>query len=395
MEKFESNLLNKLLDKYESSKLSKGGSLIKLKIKIDKSAKEFADYYRADSYNYVDNHNLTLKKLEKLCYIKVNYDDEQLDSVELNLDNVLNLYDYLKRENPKLELKKVEKYINDFDFSNTFLASFIDYIRKNIAEKYDYPKKYFKDSNELLLILKSFKGIFEIKEEMMMRDFSVKYLNDSKIFDHIKGKIIRIIRDFTNVEYSEDDDVLADYNIIKNSTYTLIKNNLIFKLKNQVISLNDLEFEFSLSDSMIKELQILDCKIDTVITVENLTSFYALDRKDALVIYLAGFHNHTKQLLLTKIYEAYPHANYYHFGDIDAGGFWIFKSLVDKTKIEFKPYRMSVNELEENTDNLKELTENDRIRLKLMLNSKKFNIFSDVIEYMLENNVKLEQEILD
>ena len=30
-----------------------------------------------------------------------------------------------------------------------------------------------------------------------------------------------------------------------------------------------------------------------------------------------------------------------------------------------------------------------------MLTDSKFSVFSDVISYMLENNVKLEQEILD
>ena len=56
---------------------------------------------------------------------------------------------------------------------------------------------------------------------------------------------------------------------------------------------------------------------------------------------------------------------------------------------------MSVEELVNNKSNLKRLTSNDKNRLSKMLVDKKFKVFSDVIKYMLENNVKLEQEILD
>lgn len=56
---------------------------------------------------------------------------------------------------------------------------------------------------------------------------------------------------------------------------------------------------------------------------------------------------------------------------------------------------MSVKELVDNKDSLKRLTENDRKRLTKMKNDCRFELFKDTIEYMLANNVKLEQEILD
>ena len=99
---------------------------------------------------------------------------------------------------------------------------------------------------------------------------------------------------------------------------------------------------------MIKSVRLLDSAVSKVITVENLTSFYAMNDKSAVIIYLAGFHNHTKQSLLLKIYEKYPNAEYLHFSDIDAGGFLIFNNLVEKTGIPFKPYRMNVDELKSN-----------------------------------------------
>ncbi len=70
-------------------------------------------------------------------------------------------------------------------------------------------------------------------------------------------------------------------------------------------------------------------------------------------------------------------------------------NLKEKTKIPFILYKMSIEELKNNKNNLKTLTQNDIHRLELLKNDLKFSMFKDVIEYMLLNNVKLEQEILD
>lgn len=73
----------------------------------------------------------------------------------------------------------------------------------------------------------------------------------------------------------------------------------------------------------------------------------------------------------------------------------IFNNLLEKTGIQFVPFKMRVKELIENKNKLKNLTSTDKKRLNKMLTDSKFSVFSDVISYMLENNVKLEQEILD
>ena len=76
-------------------------------------------------------------------------------------------------------------------------------------------------------------------------------------------------------------------------------------------------------------------------------------------------------------------------------GFLIFNNLLEKTGIPFVLFKMGVKELIENKNKLKNLTSTDKKRLNKMLTDSKFSVFSDVISYMLENNVKLEQEILD
>ena len=394
MNAFEKNLLNKLLDKYESSKLSKGGTAVSRSIKLTTKDEVLSSYTASDSYKYADENDAIIKKLESKGFIKTEWNYDTFKSLTLNIDNVDSLYNYLNRGKPADELNRIKEVLSRYEFDG-FINDFIDYVSDYIKTKYDYPKSYFVDSKQLKLLLDIFTQLFKLEEDMKKRDFSVKYLGDSKLFESVQGKVIKIIKDFDSNTYDNDEEVLAAYNIVKNTSYAILKNKLIFKLNDCIIDLDKLGFEYLLSDEMIRSLEIVNSNVAKVITVENLTSFYALEDKDAVIIYLAGFHNHTKQALLKKIYEKYSNAMYYHFSDIDAGGFWIYQTLKEKTGIPFAPYRMNVKELIDNKNNLKKLTENDKKRLSKMLLDSRFEVFKDTIKYMLDNNVKLEQEVLD
>ncbi len=394
MNTFEKILLNKLLDKYESSKLSKGGTAVSRSIKLTPKDDVLSSYTASDSYKYADENDAIIKRLEAKGFIKAEWNYDTFKSLTLNIANVDSIYDYLNRDKPSDELNRIKEVLSQYEFDG-FINDFIDYVSDYIKTKYDYPKSYFVDSKQLKLLLDIFTQLLKLEEDMKKRDFSVKYLGDSKLFESVQGKVIKIIKDFDSNSYDSDEEVLAAYNIVKNTSYAIVKNKLIFKLNDCIIDLDKLGFEYLLSDEMIRSLEIIDSNVTKVITVENLTSFYALDDKEAVIVYLAGFHNHTKQELLKKIYSKYLNAEYLHFSDIDAGGFWIYQKLKEKTGIPFIPYRMSVKELIDNKDNLKKLTENDKKRLNKMLLDSRFKVFKDTIKYMLDNNVKLEQEILD
>lgn len=99
---------------------------------------------------------------------------------------------------------------------------------------------------------------------------------------------------------------------------------------------------FVLPSLCIKDLTIQNIDAKQVMTIENLTSFHDLSLNDNFYIYTNGFHNHAIQQFLIKLYDFLgDEVNYLHFGDIDAGGFHIYKSdLCKKTHIPFSnvPY---------------------------------------------------------
>lgn len=134
--------------------------------------------------------------------------------------------------------------------------------------------------------------------------------------------------------------------------------------------------------------------IKKVITIENLTTFFRWKEEGSLIIYLGGYHNSVRRELLRMVYREIPDARYLHFGDIDVGGFRIYRDLCEKTQIPFQTYHMGIRELETYESYTKRLTENDKKGLRMLIEKemagKGENL--DVLWYMKEKSVKLEQE---
>ena len=117
---------------------------------------------------------------------------------------------------------------------------------------------------------------------------------------------------------------------------------------------------------------------------------------------LGGFHNRTKRCFLKFLYQANHEKEYRHFGDIDAGGFYIFEHLKKKTGIPFETLHMNTGILKKYAADCKKLTENDRRRIARLLEcvATKQSLesigedYSETLRYMLEHDCKLEQEAL-
>ena len=129
-------------------------------------------------------------------------------------------------------------------------------------------------------------------------------------------------------------------------------------------------------------------------TIENLTSFYRFTKENSLVVYLGGYHNSSRRQLLKSIYEQLPAARYYHFGDIDVGGFQIYYHLRDKTGIPFSTYNMDLETLKKYEKYAKELTDNDSRRLIKIMERRFSEEEQEVARYMLSQKIKLEQECI-
>lgn len=126
-------------------------------------------------------------------------------------------------------------------------------------------------------------------------------------------------------------------------------------------------------------------------TIENLTSFNRMEEENTFMIFLSGYHNSAKQKLIRKIYDINSSLEWHHFGDIDPDGFYIIENLRRGTEIDFRPVYMDIDILKQYKTYAKPLTDHDIRKANALLN---YEMYADIMRYMLDVGKKLEQEIV-
>ena len=392
MKKYESLILNTLLDQYERSKSFIGAN--KQNQSFSKKIEElFPDYADAAQYEVFSSVNEQVQNIEKAGLITVKrkkrgkIETDVVASVQLNLEKLGDAYRLLGRQ-PKADrndeiLSLLNLYMNCTPLLHDFCQEQVDRINNNRKPQYS------DDLAKLEQILKVLAEVENVDEEVFIRNFSIRVLGDSKAFEKIKTSVVSILCEYG--DYTDKDHVLENLNIVKNPGYVYAKGNGQIIISGQVIDFRNLDGDLGLSSALLDNIENVQVYASKVITVENLTTFNSYADKDAFAIYLGGYHNSIRRKLICKIYEQNPDKAYYHYGDVDAGGFNILLDLRAKTGISFIPFNMDVVTLEKYKEFTKRLTENDKSRLKNLLGGE----FDSVINYMLENDCKLEQEAIE
>lgn len=386
--KYENTIINKLLDKYEKSKSFTGDNKInqRFSVKISSLFLKYTDHSNYEVFNGV-NQAIDILVRKELITAKAN-SAKVYNEVFLNLDKLEQSYSYTsrlpKKETHQLILKLMEAYKVKNKILNLYCEAQIERISSNKAIQF-----FNGDIRELEKILIAVDELLKIDKETFVRDFSVKVFRDSKIFEGLSSKVVNLLYEYG--DFPDKEQVLGNLNIIKNPTYVNFKGSGIISIKGQKIDLTRLTGDIAISSAMLWDIDRIDITGKAVITIENLTSFHTFYNEDMFVIYLGGYHNSIRREFIKKIHRQNPNILFYHFGDIDAGGFYILEHLKQQTGVDFKPFKMDIDTLNEYCCYSKRLTDNDRDRLIKLKNSQ----YSEVISYMLENNCKLEQEAIN
>ncbi len=393
MKNYKILMLNKLIDSYENSVLYKGESKRDNKIYFKFTIKNIKDYFNELDYELKEEIDIACNQMESENFIKIykksGLNNHLIDKVELNLDNLENIYNFLKRKKKEQKENEVIDIVNKYTNEENILGEFARYISSKLCEKASV-KKYLDIENikECKDIFNGLKNLINQKEEIFIRNFSVRVYGDSKRYEAIEGKVKKILKDFSKEEYT------FEYNIIKNYTYVYFKGNITLKIKETFINANNFIGGIAISSKDIENIEYIKVNGDKLITIENLTSFNNYEDKNAATIYLGGYHNSVRQKMLTKIYENNKEIKYYHFGDIDVGGFKILVHLISKTGIKFIPLNMDEDTLIKNIKYAKDLTQNDIKEINRLLDKEEFSEYYDILSFILKKGKKLEQEII-
>ena len=388
MTNYKEIILNLLLDKYERSKSFTGDNKVeqRFSVKIAALFPKYGDEAEYDLFNALNEAVIALSEMDFVSFqCKKN---GVIENVSLKFTRLYDAYAYLTRT-PKAETNRnLIGLLEQYDGKNDLLTRFCTVQKERIAK--NKKAEYFDgDIAEYEKLLKAVSMIFDVAEETFIRDFSIRVFGDSKSFEAIKGKVKRLL--FQYGDFPDEETVLEDLNIVKNPGHIYMKGSALIQISGQTIDLSKLNGDIAISSALLPDIERIIVTGKRVLTIENLTSFHAFSEKDTFAVYLGGYHNTHRRRFIQQLFKDNPTAIYYHFGDIDAGGFYILLHLRNKTGVPFSPYHMDIPTLQQYRDYTKPLTESDVKRLKKLADTE----FSDTINYMLTNNCKLEQEAMD
>ncbi|WP_456113169.1 Wadjet anti-phage system protein JetD domain-containing protein [Ruminococcus sp.] len=388
MTNYKEIILNLLLDKYERSKSFTGDNKVeqRFSVKIATLFPKYGDEAEYDLFNALNEAVFALSEMDFVSFqCKKN---GVIENVSLKFTRLYDAYAYLTRT-PKAETNRnLTGLLEQYDGKNDLLTRFCTVQKERIAK--NKRAEYFDgDIAEYEKLLKAVSVIFDVAEETFIRDFSIRVFGDSKSFEAIKGKVKRLL--FQYGDFPDEETVLEDLNIVKNPGHIYMKGSALIQISGQTIDLSKLNGDVAISSALLPDVEKITVTGKKIMSIENLTSFHAFSEKDTFAVYLGGYHNTHRRRFIQQLFKDNPTAAYYHFGDIDAGGFYILLHLRNKTGVPFLPYHMDISTLQQYCDYTKQLTENDVKRLKKLADTE----FSDTINYMLTNNCKLEQEAMD
>lgn len=391
---YSKDIISRLLDIYErrNGYAKRPEELRSIQFEVSKEYPIYKDRY--DNEKYRDINTAIEKNVAAGLIIAEKDQTGRYSKIKLNIARVDECYALLKRTSIPDQCKKVLSVLEKANNAECLLIGRIvsDFCEQIKAyKKLPYDLGY--DARRVGEVLQVLEAVTKLTSETYIRNFSTALFKDSKRFQReYRSTIESILFNYTD-DVVEKDDILGYYNLYENPTYVLIKGNARICFDESAIELSEMPGGIALSNGSLAGIHKISVKADKVITVENLTTYHDCDEQDAVYIYLGGYHNTSKQKLLELIYENNGDKEYYHEGDLDVYGFLILKNLIDKTQIPFKPLFMDLGTIERfyRAGLYKNLSARDR----KVITSKKdgqLSAYKDVLEYMLANDCKVEQE---
>lgn len=391
MKNYYKLIIDRLLDIYEKREAFVKDPMDSRAIQIDpaKEYKEYVDRYNHDTYREI---NVAIEKLEQQKIVIVSKDASgKYTKVKLNLNKIEEAYNLANRISvPDLCVRMIsilKKYESN---ENGIIQNILRDFNKHLKEYKRLPYDIKFDDKKLDSVLLALSTIVILNQETYIRNFSTAVYRDSKKFQKVFRSIVEsILFDYTDTVV-EKERILEVYNLFDNPTYVLIKGNAVIKYENFCIYLRDMNGGIAIPNSALSNLIGVDVNAEKIITVENLTAYHDCEDMSSMVIYLGGFHNLPKQDFLKLLFLQNKNKKYYHKGDIDVYGFLILENLKSKTGIPFEPLEMDVDTLEMfyNHGLYKELTGSEKKLMKI----ERLQKYSDVFDFMMKHNCKVEQE---
>ncbi|MDR0641490.1 MAG: DUF2220 domain-containing protein [Treponema sp.] len=248
--------------------------------------------------------------------------------------------------------------------------------------------------------------------EMLERVFSIRCFGDSKKFESgVKKRLLDIIRHYADWDDDAGEDELLRFaGIARYPQQFEFRGPLSINFDSDLdragaACRQSLDFSPLIYGASLNSLDLrrgilrLVPELSRVLTVENQANYvdylHRQNNKNELVVYHGGQFSPAKALFFKAIAAAMPeHCPWYHWGDIDYGGFSMLARLRREIKPGVLPYRMNGEELIRYAAFTAPVTAPYLEKLRRLMGQEELGDCLPCLEYMVKHRLRLEQEAL-
>lgn len=326
-------------------------------------------------------------------YLKFSNDIEKLYLSEEKLDVI---YEYLKGEYGVVPQSTISEQIYEVVKKYICTGEIVQKYCEGILTQIEDPRCSL-TAERIEANLKMFHFLEKNKENLYVREASMLVYGDSKWFENNNYEevctFLRTASGMIKEESERNDAVLGFFHVTPAEQEIFIKGDWKIEWEQYVLEISNLKGGIAIASGDIQSIKSITVNTENVMTIENKTSYQRMKGCNFAIMYLGGFANRHQIDFLKKVISDNPDVKYQHFGDIDIGGFLIHKHLCRETSKNFELYCMDIQQLRDVRFGacLRDLTDNDIIRLEALVEDASY---SEILKYMKEHNVKLEQEIV-
>ena len=395
---YKSDVLNKLLDKYENRV---PGSNRRVRIICRNNEVRIPDIEDEDYRDFRDDMlYLKSKGFIDFDWVRKDY---IIDSIWLNLSNADTVFHYLEREKRTSRVDDVAKLI-DMAVSEVrtgWIYTFLKNSREYIQAVNRLSGIWSKNNELISAFLAALTDIDKLESAVSMRAFSVKVYGDSKKFERdIKQYLIPVIKnnepDLADVDEISDREALAQVGIIMMPEIFEFCGNVSICFAGGTVDFSPISKGTCISSETVSDIKYINVfETDRIIFIENKTNYseYCLNNKTdrELVVYHGGFYSPQRGDFFRKLCSG-NNIPAYFWGDIDYGGFKMFVRLKNNIINRLQPLNMDICCY--NLYKSKGLKKNDDYIIKLLALTENpdYYIFRDVIGAIAAEKITVEQE---
>lgn len=406
-------ILERLLKKYEKSKSFQGSSSQK-RILIKMCREEFPEY-DVENTSIREYWNSTIEELSEQGLVDYSWlkfeKGNIIEKVWLNLSRIEDAYSAAERMPKRLILNSLLIRIDEIRGrvsdkpDNRWIVQFLEDTRLTITSKASTAGFLPSDEEQAMAVLRVLEVLGAAEDQQWLeRVFSLRCFSDSKYFERkVRSRLISILKKYVLGEDSSDEttdeEILAQAGIIKSPEQIEFKGGISGSIGCNRVDFSVFIHGTAINADTVKDLFIEDVgDIQRIIFIENKANyiqFIAQNKdKELMTVFHGGFYSPVRGTFFRKLYEAAfaRGVEFFHWSDMDLGGFMLFNRLKANIIPSLKPYIMNLSAFESKIKYGQPFNSKYAGKLEKLLGNEQFQEFWELIAFMLDKRLKIEQE---